>query len=73
MVMKTSAPHIYKVRYPNVSNKKFYTPWHPVRRDERRAENDDSIWNLVVVGLLAALIFVALVVLPGVLNWIFPT
>lgn len=73
MRMKTTAAHIYKVKIPHVSEKRFYTPWHPVRRVERKPDKDDSLSSLVIVGLLAALIFISLVVLPGILNWIFPT
>ena len=71
--MKTPAAHIYKVRGSHLPDRKFYTPWHPVRRVNHKVENDDSLWNLVVVALLAALIFIALVILPEILNWIFPT
>lgn len=64
---------MHKARYSHFPVTKYQTTWHRTRKEERKVGKHDLLWNIVMIGVLAALILTSLVILPTILNWIFPT
>ena len=72
--MKATSSHVHKMRYAHFPEKRVHVSIPRRGRFVQRAtETDDSVWNIIVAVVLALLIFISLVILPTLLNWIFPT